>query len=228
MLGRLLYFVVIAAVSQLFFSLAFAIDDTLNCILHQTPGTVAGSHVVSAADRKAWDPSEFTDPRKGPSGKFRYIIFANSYMGEGDFRPNSVWKIEDRLAQTGVISTSLITNERPTPFAPAGVILKVPTENFIAASPGDMMSGSLRNEPERFSSTYGLPTPDNLIKETDKETYNEVLIWKTTPAGSKVEVVGYYLADGTNNGLSMDCPPQLRDAVIGAAKAKGLPVVHLH
>jgi hypothetical protein len=164
----------------------------------------------------AWSAFPFSDPSQHDSLHFVYIVHdifgftideAQKTVWEHNLAPYQINIIRnpERISEIAVISSSIINqNHIKTYGAGWGVILKVPSSNFMAATPKDMQSSKLRealplgtNAVDKQIGTlikrHGLPSPEQILEQTPKDRHNEVLILGTGPNGEKVEVAGFYL-----------------------------------
>ncbi len=129
-------------------------------------------------DQALWTPDQFTDPKMYDPKNFTYLIHSLNGTGPID------WKAaEAAIGKNGLLSTSLISNKRPTTFDMSGFILSAPPHSIYAAAPKDFYSknylGVTHNPKEILLSEYkqvGLLSPERLLKKTEKGEYNEVLV----------------------------------------------------
>jgi hypothetical protein len=166
--------------------------------------------------RRSWDPSNFTDPAVHDSRSFRYVIHSET---QGTLLSSYAFKDLNSLPETiglvdllkypkdiwkkWVLSASVIDQSKRGSLGDYGLILKVPTENFVASNRRDMDSNHgfqpfiSKRDAITYSLAlqrkYGLQTPEKLLEKTQKYRWNEVIIWGEGPSGTKVEAIGIYL-----------------------------------
>jgi len=156
--------------------------------------------LLDNGNRPAWAPANLTDPatlntlkkpRSGfgphlPLPQFRFIIHGvGNFMGDVFDTPNILTRYE-------VLSMSLMSNRNVHAHDPQGVILRVPQNNILAASPTDV---AVQNYAPAFDPTNpnavtitdnlidvaartgGLKTPDYLLQNVrGYPYYNEVVV----------------------------------------------------
>jgi hypothetical protein len=182
-------------------------------------------------NRPAWNPINFSDPttlntfkkrRSGngphlPHPPFRFIIHGvGNYMGDVFDNPNILTRYE-------VLSMSLMSNTNCHSHDPQGVILRVPENNILAASPTDV---AVQNYAPAFdpnnpgavtitdnlmdvaARTGGLRTPDYLLQNIRAfPYYNEVVVCGrpnvTLPHGSTgaMTLVGLFMLTDANGDI---------------------------
>jgi len=123
----------------------------------------------------SWDSSRFTNPKdisqtmggRGHESKqpFQFIVhtapISHLIEGKGIFSARP----EEALASFDVASTSLVNQDKTYTYGSVGVILKVPGQNILAASPDDLMS----------ETNIGLvDRTERLVNVTDKESYKSL------------------------------------------------------
>ena len=107
-----------------------------------------------------------------------------------------IYKEPQRIADKGIISASVITPQNTATFRDIGYILRVPSENIIAASRGDLYINncSYRANIDKFKDST-LPSPHEITEYENllgHRQYNEIAILGTTPEGGEVEIVGVF------------------------------------
>jgi hypothetical protein len=186
-------------------------------------------------NRLSWRPANFTDPatlnvlkkpRTGTHGPhlplpvFRFIIHGvGNYMGDVFDTPNILTRYE-------VLSMSLMSNLNAHSHDPQGLILRVPENNVLAASPTDV---AVQNYAPAFNPqapnavtitdnlidvaarTGGLRTPDYLLQNVrGYPYYNEVVVCGRAhvplPHGmtGAMTVVGLYVLTDVNGEMRGD------------------------
>jgi len=163
-----------------------------------------------------WDSAFFTDPQNSNSENYIYIVTAIAPSGENsqslsenlsqlvdqmkdsEFIPDpkvDIYENPKKISEKGVISGSVITPKNTATFRDIGYILRVPAQNIIAASSGDLYINncSARANIARFKGSK-LPSPEEVTSYRGLEGHrqiNEVVILGNTPHG-KVEIVGVF------------------------------------
>jgi len=210
-------------------------------------------------NRPAWNPGNFTDPntlnsfKKARSGngphpavpQFRFIIHAvGNYRGDVFDTPNILTRYE-------VLSMSLMSKSNSHAHDPQGVILKVPENNILAASPTDV---AVQNYAPAFSAQSpnavtitdnlmdiaarhgGLRSPDYLLQSIrGYPYYNEVVVCGRAgvplPHGltGNMTTVGLFVLTDANGEIRGD--PNTRRAremrVVACARNYHLPVLYI-
>jgi hypothetical protein len=210
-------------------------------------------------NRPAWNPANLTDPatlnglkkpRFGngphlPLPQFRFIIHGvGNYMGDVFDTPTILTRYE-------VLSMSLMANTNLHAHDPQGVILRVPENNILAASPTDVAVQNYApafnpNDPgavtitdnliDVAARTGGLRTPDYLLQNIrGYPYYNEVVVCGRgsvpLPHGSTgvMMVVGLFVLTDVNGEMRGDpATRQARDLRVKAcARNHHLPVLYI-
>ena len=210
-------------------------------------------------NRPAWNPANFTDPttfnglkkpRSGfgphlPVPPFRFIIHGvGNYLGD-------VFDTPDILTRYEVLSMSLMSNTNSHAHDPQGVILQVPENNILAASPTDV---AVQNYAPAFdpnapgavtisdnlidvaARTGGLRSPDYLLQHIrGYPYYNEVVVCGRAhvplPQGMTgiMAVVGLWVSTDANGEIRGDAGTrQARELRVKAcARTYHLPVLYI-
>jgi hypothetical protein len=128
--------------------------------------------------------------------------WAESLRLKGQFIPGQfidLTREPQRIADKPVISTSLISADKPTTWGPFGFILKVPCENIVAGGPEDLGTPlASRGEVLEASLTLlhrfrGLSSPREILSKTRPPIHNEIVVRGTSSSGAKVEIAGLFL-----------------------------------
>ena len=168
--------------------------------------SLALSHETSSAERHGPILSidnewvSMTDPGHHNPNSFRYIVhalkdnmsrviqkIAGSQSRVGTDNVIDLLSNPEKISQKPFISTSLIDQDRSATFAPSGFILAVPPANIIETSPTDLGSNLWRghNDVQDAIDKRSLTTtPKDLLAETSRVEYNEVVVTGTHPQTS--------------------------------------------
>jgi hypothetical protein len=207
--------------------------------------------------RAAWSPSNFSSVTNPPPARFRYIVFGmmNAYTGRGVSYDTIL--DDPNIIRSFALSTSLIGEGHIATYYPYGLILKVPAENIVsthhkdqafknykAQDPNNVMSpaqlNDLRDEIRRVSATYGLKSPDDVLKDVKPDSdfgYSEVVVLGTSPGGYAISVQGFFMKVDSKGGRYVRPDMALMgrknesafvtDAIYTKMSKSGLPIVEL-
>ncbi len=139
----------------------------LTAALHQQ----VDKPVVQESFVRSWDSAGFTDPDsvsgemgiRGHQSKedFQFIVhtapITHLMEGQGVFSTDA----ENALASWDVACASIVNQNKTFTYGSVGVILKVPQQNVIAASPDDLMSETNIGLIDRTSKLVNVPGKDS-------------------------------------------------------------------
>ncbi len=173
------------------------------------------SKVPSSTDLSGW--KRLTDPKKHSDTDFRYLVHA--VVSETDvghsrqqqflcqeilrdptipYNRIDILATPERIAEKGVISTSLIDSEHRETWRAGGYILRVPTDNILKTHSQDVGTQFHTGEKTREAlyrerDEKGLANPDTILQCTSPHAYNEVVVAGTGRTGRKVEIAGVFV-----------------------------------
>lgn len=143
-----------------------------------------------------------TDPKEHDPGSFRYLVHAfNKYNEQANLgilagwdtyseeqaidllqKPDELWK---RIS----LSMSLINQDHAVTWGPGGLIVRSPLSNIVIASNADehVINSKVKN-------TRGsvILEPDELLKRTEAESYNEIVALGVDKEGRRLELAGFF------------------------------------
>lgn len=189
-----------------------------------------------------------TNPQEHAPNSFRYLVYAinpkarihMSILGTENAKfkaqaeravdPNeqtgnpgvNLFNQPERLADRVALSMSLIDQDHHATWGTAGLIVAVPPKNIYITSTHDV--GALtydREELKRQAKRHSHLSPDDLLKQTHPQSYNEVAALANND-GKKIELAGFFykVAD---DGLPLDA--DLAESMKAHARRLNLPVV---
>lgn len=116
-----------------------------------------------------WGPENFTNPNHctslqipnySGSQQFKFIVhtmpFSFLIKKEGLFSDDA----NNILSSIGALSTSIVSNEKPIAYQSVGVILDVPKQNVLLASPSDLMFENNAGDLSRIERMVNIPDRD--------------------------------------------------------------------
>ena len=203
-----------------------------NSMLHKVIATVQKDvffeeHKIVVSPNTEWllqeNGGSLTDPRNHSSNRFSYLVHAltdkNSRLMQDLFlvQEKSFQKGQyidllthpEKIAEKKIISCSLIDQSKFSTFSNVGLILNCPPENIVGMSSSD--AGTDFSNPDQVMSSRQTvhKTPQELLQETSKRTYNEVVI---TGSSNKrnVSIIGCFIktAKGRPNDPETSCQIQ--------------------
>ncbi|MFZ4715124.1 MAG: hypothetical protein ACOYL6_15490 [Bacteriovoracaceae bacterium] len=149
----------------------------------------------------SWDHSTFSNPKQHNQAHFRYqyheISSSAGNMGthtslfslNGISQDAYAYKLildPESIVKNPKISSSVIDQDHPMVFSGGiGFFLNVPLENYVAMSPKDIGTKSLKRYSEESlkkitaSVTEGPQTPEEILQSTT--TYNEIIVTGKAP-----------------------------------------------
>lgn len=182
-----------------------------------------------------WD---LTDPRTHDPENFRYIIHAIPDEMQQMFgvarmidasksnvkleKPADPFIDPEGFLKRSFISCSVIDQVHRGTWAGAGLILRVPKQNILKASPSDL--GTIPDA--RYTKREpNLPNAQKILEQTPQDSYNEVVITGTSEEGIKIDYNGVFVIIGTNG---KPINPNLASKVEYFAKSRNLPIVNIY
>jgi hypothetical protein len=191
----------------------------------------------------AWDPAGFTDPAKHKDDQFKYIVHAGPNVLKGGGKPIPAF-MERILTldfnQMPWFSASLISQQHTATFSLTGVILGVPAEKVLSATPDDMrscLSGAtgeqLQARMRGLLDMYGLKGPDQILARAKGGagffrfdlSWTEVLVFGTAPAPLPIRIRALFVhRDSTGRILLEDSDLKV---VRETAEKMHLPLIQL-
>ena len=183
-----------------------------------------------------------TDPRSHDPANFRYLVHA--------IVPEDIKKDREALcseiAKNGVtiddkldfdplcepekfiarkyISCSVIDQAHYGTWNNAGFVLKVPLENIIEADSKDM--GTLPSDVFNYGG-HDIPTAEEILRETDFGSYNEVLIHGTNPkTKSQIKIIGGFVV--VDPITEKDRNPEMAYRIKAFCDTRALPLVKIN
>lgn len=157
--------------------------------------------------QKAWASRAFTSPREHRDERFQYLVHAGPNVTNDGADPVISFMshvVRHDFNSDGFFSTSLVSERHTGTFSLSGVILQVPFEKIIAATPEDMRSTdadklTLARGVARFAKR-SLQTPDEILASASGDTgffrsdlsWTEVLINGRAPARRQIKIAGVF------------------------------------
>jgi hypothetical protein len=179
----------------------------------------------------AWDPSNFTDPRKFDPKNFRFIVHGLA-RGPGRRSAEEAYRdITSRGEEADKIrlSTSLINQDARATFSDRGFILKVPALNIVASGTEDLLSNMFNNQ--AVACRYRLLSPEAILTNmpTGSKVWNEVLL--QGKADSPISVIGVFIVDrkkeSFKNSSDFNENKEYVDEITQLARKKNLPTIYI-
>ena len=177
-----------------------------------------------------------THPRNHSSARFSYLVHALSdepvrlmqliaitaAKGCQEGQNIDLLTQPEKLAEKKVISCSLIDQDKSSTFSDVGLILNCPPENIVGMSSSD--AGTNFAAPDQVVSSRQpvLKTPQELLQETSKGAYNEVVITGKSNTGT-VSIIGCFVK--TANGRPRK--PEKSSRIRELACRLSVPVVEI-
>lgn len=174
-----------------------------------------GSRVPSSSDLSGWE--KLTDPKKHSDTYFRYLV--HTVVSENNigspiqklfilqemqrdqsikFEAIDLLATPERIAEKGVISTSLIDSKHRETWQAGGYILRVPTGNILETHSQDCGTAFHTAEKTRAAlyqkrDAEGIANPDTILQLTSAHSYNEIVVAGTGRNGEKVDIAGVFV-----------------------------------
>ncbi len=188
--------------------------------------------------QRAWSPANFTKASEHNDNAFKYIVHAGPNVASDGADP--VISFAQRVRNSdfnneGFFSSSIISEKHTGTFSWSGVILEMPEEKIIAATPVDMVSTgadklSLEQGMKRFAKGT-LPAPSAILNEASGGTgffnsdlsWTEVLVYGKAPSQGRIKVSGFF-AHKDSLGVPILAPARTEKLIV-TAKEVGVPFV---
>ncbi len=222
-----------------------SVEFESNLRFHQDAG-MQGSEVNSPEhDLSSWD--SLNDPREHSPQEFRYLVHAINPLARSSMSivyltsvanggyesdPEILKRMQinmsaepERVSERPLLSMSLVDQDHPATWGPAGLILKVPAKNIVITSPQDF--GSL-NFDMKTTLERGASVPkysvDSLLTLSSPYDYNEVVAQGCASDGARIELAGFFIKK-TPGGKMVNA--YLANTFKGHARRLGLPIVEI-
>jgi hypothetical protein len=170
-------------------------------------------HEVGTPDVSVTEPPKYTFIVHGLRGSEAQEEWIQYFKKKGTFRKEDyidLVETPERISEKPVVSTSVIDQDTHLTWGPFGFILKVPAENFVAASARDagtqldLVGKELQSSLDLQRKVYGLPDPGSVLKGTNAPSHNEVVLVGTAPTGSKIEIAAIFVKVGPSGGFALN------------------------
>lgn len=195
------------------------------------------------AEASEW---EMSDPKEHDPENFRYIVYSTYDIRKipnlrkdipAEDLIHDIYKKGgvDRMINRDILSTSLIDQDHTSTFGyDGGLILDVPPENIIVASPTD--TGSVEypftykdwKERNTGKERKPIPSASDVLSETGKHMtqWNEIDIHPTNPyTGEQVKINGAFIATNPKTGAPLN--ERLASEIRDLAQKMNLPVIDI-
>jgi len=167
--------------------------------------TTTGIAIVEAGERsnsELWGKT--TNPENHNPANFRYLVhmfnpyneqfnLGNALAGEGHSEKQAVNLLDEpeRIAERVSLSMSLIDQDHMNVWGPGGLIVSTPENNVVITSPHDLGARNSNSEVLlEQSKGYNRLTSDEILEQTPKDKYNEIVAFGESEAGDKLKLTG--------------------------------------
>lgn len=169
----------------------------------EKPATQEILHTEIEKNNEFWGHN--TSPREHDPSNFRYTVHMfNPYniqfnlgviIGERPYstsQATNLLEIPENLSQRVSLSMSLIDQDHTNTWGPGGLIVNIPAGNVLITSPTDAaVVNSSREALIRQASTMKKLTPEEVLEQTQDDSYNEIVALGASDTGDELELQGF-------------------------------------
>lgn len=169
----------------------------------EKPATQEILHTEIEKNNEFWGHN--TSPREHDPSNFRYTVHMfNPYniqfnlgviIGEHPYsasQATNLLEIPEDLSQRVSLSMSLIDQDHTNTWGPGGLIVNIPAGNVLITSPTDAaVVNSSREALIRQASTMKKLTPEEVLEQTQDDSYNEIVALGASDTGDELELQGF-------------------------------------
>lgn len=171
-----------------------------------------------AADQALWAGagSGFSAPGAHDPANFQYLINGLTPTNEHAEQVQGNPALYNQ--NPGIISISIINQNKASVWALSGYILQIPPQNIFSANQQDQGAVAMKGGAhlDHLSAKFGLRPPGEILDATSPAQHNEITAIGSGYAGGKqgggIVPIGIYVIEGDRAGEVMRFPQALKDA----------------